>query len=125
MKTTAQYLDELREKTGTKSDGAAGLALGWTRPATSNYRHLRTAFDNHTCLRVAIKLNLPIIQVIADMELQRTTDAARRKDWLPFATPDPPPDRTPENDGEECRCHFDSDTDEKNAAKSLACQHNN
>lgn len=89
MKTTANYLDELRVKTNTKSDGAAGLALGWTRAATSFYRNHKSAFDNHTCLRVARALNLPLIQVIADMELQRERDPARRADWIPFATKAP------------------------------------
>lgn len=87
MKTPSQYLAEIRQKTGTKSDGAAGLALGWTRSATSNYKHNRKAFDNHTCLRVATTLNVPLIQVIADMELQRERDPERRTDWLKFATP--------------------------------------
>ena len=86
MKTTAQYLAEIKAKTGSPSDGAAGLALGWSRPATTAYKHNRSAFDNHTCLRVARTLNIPLIQVIADMELQRERDPERRADWLEFAT---------------------------------------
>ena len=86
MKTPAHYLAEIRVKTNTKSDGAAGLALGWTRAATSNYRHNKKAFDNFTCLRVAKALNLPIIQVIADMELHREHDPERRAEWMKYAT---------------------------------------
>lgn len=86
MKTTSEYLAEIKAATGKASDGAAGIALGWTRPATTAYKYNRSAFDNHTCLRVARALNIPIIQVIADMELQRERDPARRADWLPFAT---------------------------------------
>lgn len=84
MKTTAQYLDELVEKTGAKSDGACGLMLGWTRSATSNYRRCQTAFDNHTCLIVARTLEIPLEQVIADMELQREKDEKKKADWLGF-----------------------------------------
>jgi len=89
MKTTADYLAELKRKTGSRSDGATGLLLGWTRPATTNYKHNRRAFDNFTCLIVAQTLQIPIIQVIADMEIQRTDDPTRRRHWLPFATPPP------------------------------------
>jgi len=86
MKTTAHYLDELKAKLGVRSDGAAGLIVGWTRPATSNYRHLTHAFDNYTCLRVAEALNLPLIQVIADMELQRNHSPERVEPWRKYAT---------------------------------------
>lgn len=96
MKTPHQYLAEIRAKTKAKSDGAAGLALGWTRQSTSNYKHNKSTFDNHTCLRVAKALDLPLSQVIADMELQRERDPARRADWLPYATPDPTPADPPE-----------------------------
>lgn len=88
MKNTAHYLAEIRIKTGAKSDGAAGLALGWTRASTSHYKHNTSAFDNYTCLRVAQLLNIPFIQVLADMELQRERDPVKRAAWLPFATPD-------------------------------------
>lgn len=84
MKTTANYLDELVQKTGAKSDGACGLMLGWTRAATSNYRHCKNAFDNHTCLIVARTLGIPLEQVIADMELQREKDEKKKADWLSF-----------------------------------------
>lgn len=96
MKTTADYLTELKRKTGSRSDGATGLLLGWTRPATTNYKHNRRAFDNFTCLIVAQTLQIPIIQVIADMEIQRTQDPTRRRHWLPFATP-PPTETEPQN----------------------------
>lgn len=91
MKTTADYLDDLRAKTGTRSDGAAGFTLGWKRPATSHYRNLRHAFDNYTCLKVAQALNVPVIQVIADMELQRETTPEKREPWLTYATNQDPP----------------------------------
>lgn len=84
MKTTASYLDEIVVKLGAKSDGAAGLMLGWTRAATSLYRHEKRAFDNHTCLIVARTLGIPLEQVIADMELQREKDEKKKADWLSF-----------------------------------------
>lgn len=86
MKTTADYLDELRAKTGAKSDGAAGLTIGWARPSISHYRNQKTTFDNLACLQLAKALKLPIIQIIADMELIRNTDPKRRTPWLPYAS---------------------------------------
>ena len=87
MKTTSDYLREIKELTGLPSDGATGLAMGWTRPATTAYKYSRREYATHTCLSVAKVLNLPLIQVIADMEIQRERDPKRRADWLPFATP--------------------------------------
>lgn len=119
MKTTADYLKEIREKTGAKSDGAAGLALGWSRPATTAYKYNRRAFDNHTCLRVAKELGIPLIQVIADMEVIREHDPKKRADWLPLATPDPAQKKTDFDADGKRRCHFESDKVEKRPAKSL------
>lgn len=84
MKTTAQYLDAIREKYELPSDYAVAMKLGISRHAPSNYRHCKNAFDNHTCLLVARALETPLEQVIADMEIQREKDEKKKADWLGF-----------------------------------------
>lgn len=84
MKTTAEYLDEIKSKTGIESDYGVAMKLGLSRFAVSNYRHCKNAFDNHTCLIVARTLGTPLEQVIADMELQREKDEKKKADWLSF-----------------------------------------
>ena len=100
MKTPADYLAELKALTGAASDGGTGLRFGWSRPATTNYKTNRTAFSNYNCLLIAQALNIPVIQVIADMELLREKLPERRARWIPYASSQPePPDcdsHTPE-----------------------------
>lgn len=84
MKTTADYLDEIKEKCGLPSDYAVAIKLGLTRFAISHHRHCKNAFDNHTCLIVANTLEIPLQDVIKDMEIQREKDEKKKADWLSF-----------------------------------------
>jgi hypothetical protein len=87
MKTPAVYLAELKALTGAASDRATGLRFGWSRAATTNYKTNSKAFSNFHCLLIAQALNIPVIQVIADMELLREKVPERRALWLKYATP--------------------------------------
>jgi len=91
MKTPAVYLAELKAITGAASDGATGLRFGWSRAATTNYKNNTQAFSNWHCLLIAQALNLPVIQVIADMELLREKLPERRARWIPYASSAPEP----------------------------------
>jgi hypothetical protein len=84
QKTTAQYLDEIKEKCGLQSDYAVAVKIGTTRNSVSHYRHCKNAFDNHTCLVVSQLLEIPLEQVIKDMEIQREKDQRKKADWLSF-----------------------------------------
>lgn len=78
MKSTGQYLDEVKEKLGLPSDYAVAKALGLTRASVSSYRCGRTFPDDLACARIADALGIEVMEVIAATNYQRSkTDEAR------------------------------------------------
>ncbi|WP_082864473.1 helix-turn-helix domain-containing protein [Caballeronia temeraria] len=81
MKSTVQYLDEVREKLELPSDYAAAKALGVTRAAVSSWRVGRSAPDELTCARIAEALGIEPIEVIAASQFERSKDEHARAVW--------------------------------------------
>ncbi|MDR5883579.1 hypothetical protein [Caballeronia sp. LZ032] len=81
MKTTVDYLDEVKAHLDLPSDYAVAKALHVTRAAVSSYRVGRTSFDNLTALRVAEILNIQAIEVIAAANIERAKDSETRSLW--------------------------------------------
>lgn len=81
MKTTADYLDELRAHYDAPSDNALALKMGIHRQYMSQYRLKKTAFDDDTCLRVADILCTDPAYVVACMHAQRAKEPKIKQVW--------------------------------------------
>lgn len=78
MKSTEQYLDEVKDRLGLPSDYAIAKALGVTRAAVSRYRMGHSMPDDLVCARIAEILAIEPMEVIAATNYQRSkTDEAR------------------------------------------------
>lgn len=79
MKSTVQYLDEMKDRLGVESDYALAKALGMTRAAVSKYRTGYSMPDDLACAKIAEVLGVEPMEVIAAINYQRSkTDDARR-----------------------------------------------
>jgi transcriptional regulator with XRE-family HTH domain len=81
MKTTVQYLDALKARSGLPSDYAAAKALDLTRGAVSRYRLGTSTFDDITAVRVAEILGIEPLEVIAAANIERAKDDGTRAMW--------------------------------------------
>lgn len=81
MKSTVQYLDEVRERLQLPSDYAAAKALGVTRAAVSKYRLGHSLPDDLVCARIAEILGVETLEVIAAINYQRSKSDDARALW--------------------------------------------
>jgi transcriptional regulator with XRE-family HTH domain len=81
MKSTLQYLDELRAKLDLPSDYAVANLLGVTRAAVSKWRQGRTTFDDLTACRVADALGVDPMEIIAAANFERADNERARAVW--------------------------------------------
>lgn len=81
MKTTLDYLDDVKKKYKLKSDYALADFLQLRTTAISNYRNRRSRMDNTAALRVAKALNIPEIEVIAVACAERARTPEEKKSW--------------------------------------------
>lgn len=81
MKTTVEYLDEVKARLDLPSDYAAAKVLQVTPSAISKYRLGRAHFDDTTCLRVAEILGIAPFEVIAAANAERSRDTQTRRLW--------------------------------------------
>ncbi|TFE36551.1 helix-turn-helix domain-containing protein [Paraburkholderia dipogonis] len=78
MKSTEQYLGEVKDRLELPSDYAIAKALGVTRAAVSRYRMGHSMPDDLVCARIASILDIEPMEVIAATNYQRSkTDEAR------------------------------------------------
>ena len=82
MRTT-DYVDALRSHYSAPSDYALAKILGVQAVHISRYRKGGT-FDNAMCVRVSEILDIPPLEIIGDMELQRAHTDAQRAHWAKF-----------------------------------------
>ena len=81
MRTTIEFLDALKAKTGAASDYALAPKLGCTRAAISNYRNGRSYFDDETCLRAASILEIEPFIVLAAVHAERAKTEPEKAAW--------------------------------------------
>jgi ribosome-binding protein aMBF1 (putative translation factor) len=67
----SQYLDLAMKKRNLRSDNQLSKELGWSKSKVNNFRHNRQAMDNESCRIIAEVIEIPVWEVIADMELYR------------------------------------------------------
>ncbi|HWA39826.1 MAG TPA: hypothetical protein VG873_18380 [Burkholderiales bacterium] len=71
--TTTQYLDAVKAKLGLESDYALQGPLQMTKQGVSKLRN-GAVMSNTTAALVAGILKIPVVRVIADLELERGTN---------------------------------------------------
>ncbi|MCX5545677.1 helix-turn-helix domain-containing protein, partial [Paraburkholderia sp. CNPSo 3076] len=81
MKSTEQYLDEVRERLELPSDYALAKALGLTRASVSSYRVGRTLPDDLACARIADAIGCDPMEIIAAINYQRAKNDEARALW--------------------------------------------
>ncbi|WP_081885010.1 helix-turn-helix domain-containing protein [Paraburkholderia kururiensis] len=81
MKSTQQYLDEVKARLDIESDYAAAKALGVTRAAVSKYRLGISMPDDLVCARIAEILGVEVMEVIAATNYQRAKSDDARHLW--------------------------------------------
>jgi hypothetical protein len=86
MKTTADFLDDLKKKFNTDSDAAAARAIGVNhRQQVSRWRQMHSTFDDELCLKIADTLDVDPTYVVACMHHQREKNQALKKIWSRIA----------------------------------------
>jgi hypothetical protein len=86
MKTTADFLDDLKKKFNTDSDAAAARAIGVNhRQQVSRWRQMHSTFDDELCLKIADTLDLDPTYVVACMHHQREKNEHLKTIWSRIA----------------------------------------
>ena len=85
MKSTCDYLDDLKAKYQISSDNKLSDFLGLTRSAISTYRTGRSWPDDDLCLRIAELLEIDELQFIATVRGERTRDEKVKTFWTKIA----------------------------------------
>ena len=81
MKTTADFLDDLRGRLGLSSDNKLALHLGMKRAQLGRYRTRRETFSDETALRFAALLKIEPDYMMACMAAQRAKTPETRSAW--------------------------------------------
>lgn len=81
MKTTIEYLDAVKARSGIASDYALAPLLGITRAEVSRLRNGKSALGNNTALQVAILLQIDAAEVIASANGERARSPEERAVW--------------------------------------------
>ncbi|WP_186078716.1 hypothetical protein [Burkholderia gladioli] len=82
MKTTAQWLDAIKEHQSLPSDYAVAKVLGVTRAAVSRYRNGLSVFDEKTAIRAAELVGAEPFEVIASVNAESSRDERSRGIWM-------------------------------------------
>jgi hypothetical protein len=81
MKTTLQYLDELKRAAGVDSDYAASKLLRVTTGGVSRWRTGSKTFDPTIAVKVANILGVNPLEVIAAAQYERASDDETKALW--------------------------------------------
>lgn len=82
---TMEYVDAVRAITATGSVYAAAKLLEMSEDTVRNYALGRSYPDPYACARIAEVLDLPLEQVIADVNAEKESDPGRRAYWVELA----------------------------------------
>lgn len=81
MKTTNEFLNAVKAKTGAVSDYVLAQKIGVSRAAISQYRNNKSNLDDQTCLKVAQILEIDAGIVLAAVHAERAKTAAEKTAW--------------------------------------------
>lgn len=82
---TSEYLDLAIKKHDLRNDNQLSNAMGWGSSKVCNYRKNRQAMDNEAAREMAVFLDVPVWNIIADMEAMRAKDPTKKKAWAKLA----------------------------------------
>lgn len=82
MKTSRDYIDELKQKLAIKSDYEIAKELGISFQSVSFYRLGKRALDDYTASRIADELGIEPMQIVAAANLEREKCEKKRGYWL-------------------------------------------
>lgn len=85
MKTTNQFLDEVKAKHGLSSDYALAKFAGISKQAISNYRARKSFLDDEIAEKVAALLGVSAAYVTACAHAERTKSDTQRRMWESIA----------------------------------------
>lgn len=85
MKTTINYLDEVKEKCGLMLDHELAKYLGLTTTAIGYYRKRKSTMDDYTALKIAETLGIDPMEVIATANAERTKRPKVKTVWEKIA----------------------------------------
>lgn len=81
MKTSADYIEDLKTRHDLPSDGAAARMLGVTRQAVSNIKNRKDSFSDRTARKVAELLEIDPLEVVLSAHAERASDNDDRELW--------------------------------------------
>ena len=82
MKSTVQYLDDIKRKLGLPSDYALAKALGITRESVSQLRNGKTSMGIETALKAGEFLQIDGHVIYAHSQIERAQKPELRDFWL-------------------------------------------
>jgi len=82
---TINYLEKCKAKLGIKSDNELAIWLKITRQTVSNYQLGKSKIDNYTAARVAEKLGVNPMLIVATANAEREKNAVKREYWARMA----------------------------------------
>lgn len=85
LMTTADFLDEIKERRDLKSDSAVSRLLGVTQSAVSLQRAMKNTFDDETARRVAELLDYDPAYVFVCAHAQSARNPAVKSVWARMA----------------------------------------
>lgn len=81
MKTTCEFLDDIKANNNGASDYAIAKMLGVTRSCVSFYRTGRSCFDDSTSIKVANLLNIDPSIVVSAVHAERAKSVQEKAVW--------------------------------------------
>ncbi len=81
MKTTADYLDQLRARLDCSTDAEVGERMHWKPQQVSRYRRLLSTFNDSTALRVAELCDDEPEYIFACMRFQKAKEPTIKAVW--------------------------------------------
>lgn len=79
MKTTNDFLNDLKPLTETGSDYAIAKLLGVTRGAVHNYRKKKNFFNDDVCIKVGELLEIAPAEIILAVQAERTKSSEAKQ----------------------------------------------
>ncbi|WP_330109946.1 hypothetical protein [Methylophaga thalassica] len=79
-----EYIEEVKRANGLDTDYKVAKLLGCGQNKITQYRAGQT-MDNETARQIAEILDIPVWQIIADMESERQKDPSKKKAWKMLA----------------------------------------
>jgi hypothetical protein len=78
----SEYLDAAIKKSGVKNDNQLKDVLKWRSSKVHNYRHNKQFMDNEAAREIAELIEVPVLKIIADMEIMRAKNKEHKSAWL-------------------------------------------